>query len=55
MIIRDAEEPDVPAIVAPYAEDDPRHRLVAEDDGRVVATRQLSFLPNQVRRAEDRC
>ena len=34
---------------------DPRHRLVvAEDDGEVVATLQLSFLPHLVRQGSER-
>ena len=81
MTVRDAEERDLPAIVALYADDvlgagreqpgeppaeeyrrafaairdDPRHRLVVvEDDGRVVATLQLSYLPHLVRRGAER-
>jgi len=81
VIVRDAEERDLPAVVALYADDelgatreqatdplpveyrrafaaitdDPRHRLVlVEQDGRVVATLQLSFLPHLVRRGGER-
>jgi GNAT superfamily N-acetyltransferase len=79
--IRDAEERDLPAIVALYADDelgatreqpgeplaaeyrrafaaitdDPRTRLVvAEADGHVVATLQLTFLPHLVRLGGER-
>ena len=81
MIVRDAQEGDLPAIVALYADDelgstreqpgeplaaeylrafaavtdDPRTRLVvAETDGMVVGTLQLSFLPHLVRRGGER-
>ena len=80
-VVRDAEERDLPAIVALYADDDlgstreqpgeplaeeyrrgfaavtadPRTRLVvAELDGAVVGTLQLSFLPHVVRRGGER-
>ncbi|MBB3678649.1 GNAT family N-acetyltransferase [Modestobacter versicolor] len=81
MIVRDAEERDLPAVVALYADDelgatreqvedplpaeylrafaairdDPRHRLVvAEVEGEVVGTLQLSFVPHLVRRGGER-
>ncbi|MCZ2829664.1 GNAT family N-acetyltransferase [Modestobacter sp. VKM Ac-2986] len=81
VIVRDAQEKDLPAIVALYADDelgstreqpgeplvpeylrafaavtdDPRTRLVvAEVDGVVVGTLQLSFLPHLVRRGGER-
>ncbi|WP_308128081.1 GNAT family N-acetyltransferase [Modestobacter italicus] len=81
MEIRDADEADLPAVVALYADDvlgatredpgpplpqryrdafaaiaaDPRHRLVVmEDDGQLVATLQLSFLPQLVRGGGER-
>jgi len=81
VIPRDANERDLPAIVALYADDelgstreqpgqplaeeyrrafaavtdDPRTRLVvAEVDGEVVGTLQLSFLPHLVRRGGER-
>lgn len=81
MIIRDAEEADVAAVVALYADDelgvarerpelplrqeywrafeairaDPRHRLVvAVEDGRVIGTLQLSFVPHLVRQGGER-
>jgi GNAT superfamily N-acetyltransferase len=81
VIVRDAQERDLPAIVALYADDelgstrerpgeplaaeyrrafaavtdDPRTRLVvAEADGEVVGTLQLTFLPHVVRRGGER-
>jgi GNAT superfamily N-acetyltransferase len=81
VVVRDAREADLPAIVALYADDDlgstreqpgeplaaeyrrafadveadPRTRLVvAEVDGAVVGTLQLSFLPHVVRRGGER-
>jgi len=81
VIIRDADEADLPAVVALYADDelgatrerpelplsqeywrafeaicaDPRHRLVvAVEDGRVLGTLQLSFLPHLVRQGGER-
>ena len=81
MIVRDAQQPDLPVVVALYADDhlgstreqpgeplaaeylrafaaitdDPRTRLVvAEVDGAVVGTLQLSFLPHLVRRGGER-
>jgi GNAT superfamily N-acetyltransferase len=81
VVVRDALERDLPAIVALYADDelgstreqpgeplaeeyrrafaavsaDPRTRLVvAEVDGELVGTLQLSFLPHLVRRGGER-
>ena len=81
MIVREAQQRDLPAIVALYADDqlgstrerpgeplaeeylrafravtdDPRTRLVvAEVDGEVVGTLQLTYLPHLVRRGGER-